>query len=293
MLLNHTSGIQNVANASVEIERKMPPANVIKLALAAELSDPPGTRWSYNNKAVALLGGIIEKASGKRMDIYFQEAFYRPMAIKHFDWIRDEDGNPLAHGGHLIEPMGLAKFGLLMLDGGVFEGKRLLSRAFVEEATARPSQTLFTANGLLWWRYPTASRSIIDTDRLTSLRRDGVPEEFLGKLAPLENVSFESNEAYSAALENALGEGWMKQVNTALEHVSDSLRKRIFSDDVIGYYATGSRGNFLLVLPSERLVAVRVVRHDSDYNWSTDGFRDFLPLAAGLTGRAAPAPPVE
>lgn len=75
MLLNHTSGIQNVANASVEIERKNPPVNAVKLALAAELADLPGTNFNYNNKAVALLGGVIEKASGKRMDAYFEEAF--------------------------------------------------------------------------------------------------------------------------------------------------------------------------------------------------------------------------
>ncbi|MDQ4120347.1 MAG: beta-lactamase family protein [Acidobacteriota bacterium] len=291
MLVNHTSGIQNVPNASVEIERKMPPANAIKLALAAELSDPPGTNWSYNNKAVALLGGIIEKASGKRMDAYFEEAFYKPMNIRQFDWIRDEDGNPAAYGGHVIEPMGLAKFGLLMLDGGQFEGKQILSRSFVEEAF-KPSQQFFTANGLLWWRYPKWSKSVIDSEKFAQMRKDGISEEFLKKIQPLENVSFDSNQAYTAALEKALGKDWSKQVNDALGKVSYSLRKRSFSDENIGYYASGFRGNYLLVMPKEKLVAVRVVKNDSDYNFSTDVFHDFLQLAAGLTSQTVPAPPI-
>jgi len=292
MLLNHTSGLQNVANADVEIERKMPPASPVKLALAAELSHPPGTHWSYNNKAVALLAGIIEKASGKRMDVYFEEEFYQPMYIRQHDWIRDEDGNPVAYGGHFIEPSGLAKFGLMMLDKGQFAGRRILSRSFVEEVF-KPSQPFFIVNGLLWWRYPKSSKSVIDSAKLTELRKVGVSEEFLRKLQPLENVVFDSNHAYVAALEKALGKDWRQHVDQALENKSNALRNRIFSDEIVGYYATGSRGNNLLIMPKEKLVALRVVRNDADYNWKTDVFHDFLELAAGLTGQTISAPPVQ
>src|SRR6266567_3671160 len=47
MLMNHTSGLQNVPRPAVEID---PAPDVIKLALAAELSDAPGQRFLYNNK---------------------------------------------------------------------------------------------------------------------------------------------------------------------------------------------------------------------------------------------------
>lgn len=289
MLLNHTSGIQNVPNASVEIERKMPPVNAAKLALAAELSNPPGTNWDYNNKAVALLGGIIEKASGKRMDLFFEEEFYKPMNIREFDWIRDEDGNPAAYGGHIIEPMGLAKFGLLMLNNGQLEGKQILSRSFIEEAF-KPSQPFLKANGLLWWRYPKWTKSVIDSEKFAELRKLGISEEFLRKIQPLENIAFESNEAYVAALKNTLGEDWRQQVDKAFENKNIALRNRIFSDEIVGYYASGFRGNYLLIMPKEKLVTVRVVRNDADYNWKTDGFQDFLQLAAGLTGQSVFAP---
>lgn len=290
MLLNHTSGIQNVPNASIEIERKNPPVNAIKLALAAELSDAPGTNFSYNNKAVALLGGIIEKASGKRMDAYFEEAFYKPMNVKQFDWIRDEDGNPAAYGAFSLEPMGFAKFGLLMLNNGQFEGKQILSRSFVEEATK--SQTpLYTACGLLWWRYPKVTKSVIDAARFALMRKDAIDENFTRKVQPLENTSYDSDEDYYAALEKSLGKDWREQLNKAFEKTSYGLRRKVFGDDTVGYYAVGFRGNFLLVMPKEKLVAIRVVRNDADYNWDTDGFDDFLKLAASLTGEKVGSPP--
>jgi CubicO group peptidase (beta-lactamase class C family) len=48
-LLNHTSGLQNNVRATEIYQR---PTNFIQLALCAELSDDPGTKFSYNNKAV-------------------------------------------------------------------------------------------------------------------------------------------------------------------------------------------------------------------------------------------------
>ena len=62
-LLSQTSGLQNEPNTTVEI---YPSPDFVQLALAAELSDDPGSRFSYNNKAVNLLAGIVQRASGTR-----------------------------------------------------------------------------------------------------------------------------------------------------------------------------------------------------------------------------------
>jgi CubicO group peptidase (beta-lactamase class C family) len=74
MLMDHTSGLQNVPRADVEIH---PAPDAIQLALAAELSSAPGAAASYNNKAVNLLAGIIEKASGQPMDVFFRDGLFK------------------------------------------------------------------------------------------------------------------------------------------------------------------------------------------------------------------------
>ena len=61
-LLNMTSGMQNVPNTGVEI---YPSPDFVQLALAAELSDDPGKRFSYNNKSLNLMAGIFRQATGK------------------------------------------------------------------------------------------------------------------------------------------------------------------------------------------------------------------------------------
>ena len=65
MLMDHTSGLQNVANAGVELEGA---PDLVALALAAELASDPGTTFSYNNKATNLLAGIVERLAGQPMD---------------------------------------------------------------------------------------------------------------------------------------------------------------------------------------------------------------------------------
>ncbi|MBS1489033.1 MAG: serine hydrolase [Bacteroidetes bacterium] len=82
-LLNHTSGMQNFPNTNIEI---YPSPNFVNLALAAELTDKPGTKFSYNNKAVNLLGGIVKVLTRKRVDNYLYEKIFEPLGINDFDW---------------------------------------------------------------------------------------------------------------------------------------------------------------------------------------------------------------
>ena len=123
-LLNHTSGLQNLPDTSYEI---YPSKDFVKLALAAELSDEPGAKFSYNNKAVNLLAGIVQVASGKRMDVFMRDEFFAPLAIKDFRWTLDAAGNPHGMSGLQLSAEDFAKFGTLILNRGKFNDKQILS----------------------------------------------------------------------------------------------------------------------------------------------------------------------
>jgi CubicO group peptidase (beta-lactamase class C family) len=55
-LMDHTSGLQDHPTTNLEI---YPSPDFVKLALAAELENEPGTRFKYSNKAVNLLTGVV------------------------------------------------------------------------------------------------------------------------------------------------------------------------------------------------------------------------------------------
>lgn len=281
MLLNHTSGLQNHPNASVEME----PApnyqveNVIQLALSAEVTDKPGSVVNYNNKAVALLGGIVEKASGLRFDHFFVEHFFKPMDIAQYDWIRDASGNPTTHGAFVLKPTDFLKFGQLLLNKGVYNGERILSENWIKQSLQQ-GQDFTPIWGLLWWRLPAYEKRIIDDDLWDTWKTAGVNTTFLKKMKPLKDKLFSSKYEFYKALENVLGSDWNAILNRELQGSLQSSR-RIYSDTITAYYADGFRGNYLVIIPEHDIIAIRCADPDG-FNYETDFFSDFVVLVSKL-----------
>ncbi len=281
MLLNHTSGIQNYQNAGIELE----PApnykvkNIIDLALAAELTNSPGENFDYNNKAVALLGGIVERASGKRFDHFFVDEFYKPMDIADYDWVQDEDGNPTTHGAFYIKASDFIKFGELLLNNGIYNGKRIISESWIEESY-KQGQKFDPRFGLLWWRKPAFEKRIIDDSIWKSWKFANVNKSFLKKMKPLKNKLYENKNDFFKDLKGVFGDQWSKTLNESLGR--DLLSsKRIYSNDIVAYYADGYRGNYLVIIPEKNIVAVRCADHEG-FDYQTDFFRGFVDLVIQL-----------
>jgi CubicO group peptidase (beta-lactamase class C family) len=117
----------------------------IDLAQDAE----PGTTWAYNNSAIQSLEAVLEAATGEDMADFAQEHLFGPLGmsatINH-----DPAGNTLAFMGAQAGCLDLARFGLLALNEGTWDGEQVVSADYVRQATT-PSQALNTVYGLLWW----------------------------------------------------------------------------------------------------------------------------------------------
>ncbi len=273
-LLTHTSGLQNVPNAGVEI---YPSPDAVQLALDAVLSEEPGSTFRYNNKAVNLLSGIIERVSGQRMDHFFEDEFFGPMQIEEYVWDYDPSGIPYAMAGLALHARDLAKFGRIVLDGGTWEGERLVSEAYIEAMLA-PSQPQFPFHGLLWWRLPSETRFTLDEARMAELAAAGVASADLAPLQPLVGRTFTAIADVIAAFEEVLGPGWQDFIVERFQRVGVP---RVFQQDYGGtmaYYGDGYLGQTLMVIPEHRIVAMRQVANSQNYNPATDGFDDFKEL---------------
>ncbi|NUN50291.1 MAG: beta-lactamase family protein [Candidatus Brocadiae bacterium] len=87
-LLNHTSGISGEAllgYASRETAEEF-----VALAMKQPLSSKTGTKFEYCNPGYALLGVIIEKASGKKFEEYLREAIFKPAGMKDSGFVQDK-----------------------------------------------------------------------------------------------------------------------------------------------------------------------------------------------------------
>jgi len=270
-LLNHTSGLQNVSNAGVEI---YPSPNALQLALAAELTSEPGAKFSYNNKAVNLLAGIFQKATGKRMDHYFRDELFKPLQITDYKWYLDESETPHAMAGLELSARDFAKFGQLILHKGIWNDQRLVSEDFLDEML-KQGQSYYPLSGLLWWRMPKYVHYNLTKERIEDFKKADIDSSIINKLEPLQDSQINGIESYKQMMQEVLGDNW-REIRGKKFHPKGF--KNIFKKEygpIAGYYAEGYLGQYLVIIPEANLIAIRQIKRKESYNKEIDDFQNF------------------
>ncbi|WP_138990512.1 serine hydrolase [Larkinella sp. C7] len=124
----------------------------IRYTLGLPMANSPGTTSAYCTGGVAILGGIIQQASGKTVDEFAQQYLWEPLTIKPVRWDRMPTGQVNTSGRLFIRPRDMAKIGQLFLNKGQWEGRQLISADWVEESTRHQVLLRNQEYGYLWWR---------------------------------------------------------------------------------------------------------------------------------------------
>lgn len=91
----------------------------------------PGTVFHYSNAGLQIAGAVIEKISGKSFEALFEERIAKPLDMMNTDF-----GNakvPLPAGGAFSTPEDYMHFLEMILNKGMYKGKRILSEKSIEE----------------------------------------------------------------------------------------------------------------------------------------------------------------
>lgn len=275
-LLDHTSGLAAKRNAS-EVYAS---ADVVRFALDAAPVREPGTEYFYNNKAVNLLAGIVEKASGRKLDEYMRDEIFAPLGVTRFSWVRDSVDNPHVMAGVKLDALDLTKIGQLMLDQGTFQKRRILSREWVVASVQPKPQQVNPGYGLLWRVLSDWVKLEITPETMAAWRQGGADPAFLDKMAPLQGKVLAQEDFY-AELNRIFGPG-----QGFPAYAANVLEKRLplpktTRGPQIGFYASGDFGQFVQVLTGPRIVAVRQIHRESSTG-EADGFEDFGKMVRAL-----------
>ena len=115
------------------------------------LASDPGTEFNYSNLTSHLLGVIVSRACGTDLKSFAQQHLFSPMNAEVHGWTLDDDGYEWGFSEIYLTARDMAKFGLLFLDGGVYDGKRIISAGWVEASLQRYSEKII--RGWLTPRY--------------------------------------------------------------------------------------------------------------------------------------------
>ncbi len=145
---------------------EQPDRDYYRYTLQLPMEAKPGQRSTYCSIDPNLLGAVLSSATQRPVNELFQDLVAEPLQIHRYYLHVQPTGEPYLGGGMYFLPRDFMKFAQLMLDGGVWNGKRILSKEFVRRAST-PLVTLQGQRegmkyGYLWWTrdYPYKGKTV-------------------------------------------------------------------------------------------------------------------------------------
>ncbi len=136
-LLTHTMGIEK--GSLFEADRYgIDSDDWVDWVLKQPLPYAPGEHYAYSNSTFYLLSVIVERVAGCTLLDFIRRNLFTPMGIRCYAWETCPLGHTMGATGLYLSTEDLARFCRLYLNGGVWEGKRLLSREWCEWVHAGP-----------------------------------------------------------------------------------------------------------------------------------------------------------
>lgn len=122
-------------------------------ALSYDIGDPDDLRFSYSNISAYLTGVAVSNAVDEDLYSYLSRKLFSPLDIKDPPFARCPDGYFYGASSMELSVNELSRIGLLLYNKGVYNGKRLLSESYVNEATSLQQMNREGGYGYFIWKY--------------------------------------------------------------------------------------------------------------------------------------------
>jgi len=122
-----------------------------RLKLAAETTPrrPPGEAFDYTDVNPILASATLGADAGMPLHALAEQKIFKPMGMTHYAWERaDGKGLVSAGWGLRLRAVDMAKLGMLVLSGGRWNGRQIVSQAWMRTMTAPSSAPWY---GQFWW----------------------------------------------------------------------------------------------------------------------------------------------
>ena len=147
-LLKNTSGLVSTDSSLWAQWRSC--GDWIDFLFKRPLSYAPGKVFEYSTGNTHLLSAIIQKTTKKTLDEYGREVLFKPLGLDSAYF--ESDPNKISDGGNglYLTARDMARFGLLYLNKGMWEGSQIVPQSWIAESTKiqTPGQARY---GYQWW----------------------------------------------------------------------------------------------------------------------------------------------
>ncbi|HZG66924.1 MAG TPA: serine hydrolase [Herpetosiphonaceae bacterium] len=110
--------------------------NWVRAFLSRPVEHEPGTHFLYNSGATYILSAILQHLTGITLLDYLRPRLLDPLGIEEATWESSPQGINTGGWGLSIKTEGIARFGQLYLQQGMWQGRQIVPQTWVAEATA-------------------------------------------------------------------------------------------------------------------------------------------------------------
>jgi CubicO group peptidase (beta-lactamase class C family) len=114
----------------------------------------PGARFHYHDGDPHLVGAAIQTVTGEDLLSFARRHLFEPIGIRDARWERHRDGMYYAAYGLWLRPRDMARIGQLVLQNGVWDGKRVVTEQWLRTSTQPLVGTPASPYGIYWWIRP-------------------------------------------------------------------------------------------------------------------------------------------
>jgi CubicO group peptidase (beta-lactamase class C family) len=217
-----------------------------RLTLKVPQATPPGENAVYCSVSPNLALGMVGRAT-REFPIYsFDRLIARPLKIGNYAWAMDPAGNPYGGGGSQFRPRDFMKFGQLMLNGGTWEGRRILSKEFVAAASTPQYHLARIYYGYNWWMqdYPYKDRAVRAVQAL------GAGGQILTVVPELDLVVATYAGNYSSRVQIEFGQNYVpRYILPAVRRAGDDATTPVLERDFKSAYGRDPDGSRVKLVP--------------------------------------------
>ena len=151
-LASMSSGLDCTAEADEKTLQEMVASpDWVQFTLDRQVAWEPGEQFVYCSPAIHLLSPILQKATGMITLDFARQYLFEPLGFGKVMWPQDPQGYYDGWADVSLHPYDMAKLGFLFLNQGQWDGKQIVSRRWVQEATKAQMTAGEDLYGYGWW----------------------------------------------------------------------------------------------------------------------------------------------
>lgn len=152
-LLTMTAGLQSELTHPAYDDAWFSADDPVKFALTQKLVADPGATFHYSNASTHLLGEVLARATGERLDTALRSRLLDPIGAELHAWPTDKVGRPFGSGYVHLTPLHALRFGQLVLQRGMWNGMSVVDGAWLQASIQPQVRAYEWMEGIAWYGY--------------------------------------------------------------------------------------------------------------------------------------------